>query len=92
VSYDLGTTHDQLPTPCPCCGAKLDAATGGRLAPRPGDVTICAYCAAPLVFTEGGLRAPTDAERERMLVDQTVVDYIAALRHLIEGGTTDAGR
>lgn len=40
-------------SPCPVCNAKLDAATcasqAGR-SPRPGDITVCLYCATILVF------------------------------------------
>jgi hypothetical protein len=39
---------------CPTCGTRLDAAmnlTGAR-AVRPGDLTVCGYCAAVLIFND----------------------------------------
>ena len=38
--------------PCPACGALLNEATGVTTddRPKPGDVTICFYCAAALRF------------------------------------------
>lgn len=44
---------------CPSCGADLPCSTAvdGEAQPSPGDVSVCMYCCAPLVFTEGlGLR------------------------------------
>lgn len=41
------------PTPCPRCGERLDddtCTTHPGAAPEPGDLTVCAYCIAPLVF------------------------------------------
>jgi hypothetical protein len=42
-------------SPCPRCGAVLDAATslGGYHVPKPGDITLCATCGGFLVFGEG---------------------------------------
>ena len=39
---------------CPKCGATLDAASGvsGALHPKPGDMSICLYCAAALVYED----------------------------------------
>lgn len=39
---------------CPVCESKLDAAhpTAGAPAPMPGDVSICFYCTAFLVFND----------------------------------------
>lgn len=38
-------------TPCPTCGRGVDAATHARAeVPKEGDVSICWYCATPLVF------------------------------------------
>jgi hypothetical protein len=57
---------DVTPTRCPACGVVLDAATSPQdrqLRPRPGDYSVCMYCATPLVFTEDGdLRRMTAEE------------------------------
>lgn len=41
--------------PCPTCGKKLDAATcmSSDAQPRPGDYTVCLYCANVLRFRDG---------------------------------------
>lgn len=41
---------------CPNCGKLLDGFTAMSdpgTVPTPGSVTVCAYCAVPLEFTEG---------------------------------------
>ena len=45
--------HRDKMTLCPACGNQLDACFGiqHNETPKPGDLTICAYCAEPLVFT-----------------------------------------
>lgn len=50
---DKMTTSRLIPHQCPCCESTLDAATSVNCnaSPRPGDVTVCFYCAAPLEFT-----------------------------------------
>jgi hypothetical protein len=47
------THHEHTLTPCPGCGNQLDTCFGveNDKNPKPGDLTICAYCAEPLVFT-----------------------------------------
>lgn len=72
----------------PCCGRALDAATSVEHEHRPaeGDVSVCAYCAALLVFdTEQRSRlmlklefVDLDAETRRML--HRVQDTILQLR------------
>ena len=39
---------------CPKCGATLDAASGisGARHPKPGDMSICLYCAVVLVYED----------------------------------------
>lgn len=52
-------------TCCPVCGMKVSAATSteGDHKPTPGDLSVCAYCATPLVFTDGlKLRKMTDLD------------------------------
>lgn len=60
---------------CPACRAMLSGATpvGGRLGPEAGSVSVCAYCAAILVYqADLSLRCATPAERETLLQDETV--------------------
>jgi hypothetical protein len=47
------THHKHKMTLCPVCGNQLDACFGveNDETPKPGDLTNCAYCAEPLVFT-----------------------------------------
>jgi hypothetical protein len=55
-------TTDVPPMPCPACGARLEVATGTDR-PRPGDVTLCAYCWVYLSFTATlGVRPLADGE------------------------------
>jgi hypothetical protein len=59
---------------CPNCLARLDGATNatGSRAPGPGDVTICIYCQAPLIFSEGlNLRPLTQDDVQSLPVDLT---------------------
>lgn len=52
-------------TSCPVCGMKIGAATSteGDHRPKAGDLSVCLYCATPLVFTEGlKLRKMTDLD------------------------------
>jgi hypothetical protein len=71
-------------SPCPHCGKILDAWTGASLGskepptPEPGDPTICAYCAALLVFADyhGRLREPTVEERAAIRANAEVWDML----------------
>lgn len=61
------------PRPCLVCRKPLDAATGASTdpadpqpRPAPGDVTVCAYCDTPLVFTDTGFRFATDADLDSL--------------------------
>jgi hypothetical protein len=51
---------------CPGCGRRVDAATlitsGEIRSPKAGDLTICAYCTAVLVFTTAGFRFAVEAD------------------------------
>lgn len=80
----------RLPScPCPFCKAKLDAASwvpdgGPPATPRPGDVTVCAYCLAVLMFDGDPLtvRIPTVKEFEELAELPEVREAQAALaRH-----------
>lgn len=65
---------------CPRCAQVLDALDGHSAAPRPGDVTLCAYCGAVLVFAEGmALRLMTPAEfRAACAADHQFVHAVCA--------------
>jgi hypothetical protein len=76
---------------CPACGAILDGATSVDLdgaMPRPGDVSICAYCASLLVYSdELHPRFPTDAELVDITADPGVRRaQAAALAFIAERG------
>ncbi len=74
---------------CPQCGSKNDAnlcATDGvteHVHPASGDVSICLYCSALMIYTEDGLRDPTDEEFSKLRRDpdvQVAIGAIATLR------------
>ena len=45
--------------------------------PKPGDASVCLYCAALCVFTaDGGLRIPTEEETASMLADPFVIKIL----------------
>lgn len=68
---------------CPQCGTVLDGATSleGKFIPKPGDVTVCAYCATFLKFDElVMLRVLPEHEFEKLDPDeQTQLAYIRDL-------------
>jgi hypothetical protein len=84
-------TETRLPeSRCPFCDHKFDAASGeGTEAPKPGDLTICLYCASPLRFTDDlTVRAMTRAEIAE-LPPQNQAElrrYMAAARKLDRRG------
>ena len=59
-----GTTTRHRATPCSCCKEPLDAGEGYEgQTPSVGDLSVCVYCGAFHVFTEGlGLRPLPEAE------------------------------
>jgi hypothetical protein len=71
--------------PCPYCGKATDAdapapGTDENVgAPGPGDVSVCFYCAGISIFTETGLRKPTEDERAELLDDPDVIEAAAAV-------------
>ncbi len=78
--------HEQV---CPYCGAGNDMSTEtlrDRKPPKPGDVSVCAYCAGLAVFTEAGLRLPTAAELEEFNRDPAVQRAVGVVHKLIEEG------
>lgn len=84
---------DTPTTPCPNCGSPLEMhapSTGGEGSPVSGDVTICLYCAAVLVFDEDlKPRMPTAEERSALIEIDEVRRVVSAVkRH----GPRDPGR
>lgn len=74
------------PVTCLGCGQQL---TGRRAIDSTesediaGDVSICLYCSTVAIYapdTEGGLRAPTDAERFAIEVDDAIQAAVAETR------------
>jgi len=60
----------QLPSraACPSCGLLIDAFTGhSERPPEAGDLSICAYCGAGLVYTQPGQDAPAGALGLRLM-------------------------
>lgn len=60
----------ELDAVCPYCGAtnELHKDPTGNATPRPGDVTVCWYCANACVFTDTmRLRPPTSTEINEIL-------------------------
>ncbi len=63
---------------CPICNHKIDAHSDpyGSAKPKPGDVTVCLYCANVFVFTEAlYLRDPAPEEWEEINRDKRVVSW-----------------
>ncbi|WP_395753360.1 hypothetical protein [Prosthecobacter sp.] len=61
-------------SPCPCCYAALEAATGitdTNALPQPGDVTLCMYCGAKLKFDAVMKMVPLSADQFQKLDPQT---------------------
>lgn len=88
---DIG--HDTMPNRCPTCEHVLEAATGITTddAPKPGDVTLCIYCAAILVFTDDlRVRLPKEEESNefandpRLMHTQQTVKMEARRRNMRE--------
>jgi hypothetical protein len=81
------------PSRCPRCDAPLTGASDmeGSARPRPGDVSVCLYCAALLKYTaQRTLRALTAAEVRALAVDEPDVlaqlrRYAAAARNFRQG-------
>lgn len=65
---------------CLGCKATVDGWTGiGRTRPKPGDVTLCAYCGTAMFYTDKlGLRTPTE-EEEAMLQAHPKFGYMQAV-------------
>lgn len=71
----LHSTEHPVPLVCPKCGVEMDVTAGlsteGKVSPKPGDATLCVYCATYLCFMPGMvLRYLTDQEFERLPATQ----------------------
>lgn len=66
---------------CPSCSSPIDGHTNvvDDAKPRIGDLSICLHCAGLAWFAEDGLRATSEAEREWLLRQTTVVRTVAAV-------------
>lgn len=88
---DRRASPSKLPATCPSCGKANDChdcTTDPGATPEPGDVTLCWYCGQLGIYTEAGIRLPTDDELAELLSDQGVLDAIAAFTvTTLAGGT-----
>lgn len=63
------------PVQCPICEKKLDgfsATDGDDRLPEPGNVALCYYCSSIGIFTEDGLRLPTEDEALAIYADPDI--------------------
>ncbi len=83
----MNTTR-QTAQPCPSCGAELDASTGvgHDNEPKPGDVSLCAYCGEVLTFGPG-LERRRLSDDELTALPADVLQSLARARAMIEGRT-----
>ena len=81
---EFEVTTRQPASDCPVCRKKLDAASGeGK--PRPGDMTVCAYCAELAVFGEDlELRVPNGDEVEEFYSNPAAARMQAVMRQIVE--------
>ena len=79
-----GVTERLPSTPrCPYCNALLDAVSNlaAKRGPKPGSVTVCAYCTKVLRFTDDmGLRKVDQAELEDIF--RQAPNFAASVRDL----------
>ena len=68
--------HSMMPSECPGCGYKVDAATGvsGKGEPAEGDVSICLNCGAINIFKDffGHLRRANALETAEIKTNPVV--------------------
>jgi hypothetical protein len=81
-----------VPQPyCPFCTKLIDGYTpiGGRQHPKPGDVSLCYYCSALLVFDGDPAlpRAPTPAEITDILGTPELVRGLGIAGLVVQGQT-----
>jgi len=77
-------THRPPGFSCPVkgCGKMLDAATGGKEPPKPGDITVCAYCINWLVF-DPEMKLTLITEDEIVELDNDTFAQLAAYSRLM---------
>lgn len=72
-----------LGTTCPYCSRVNECSTSAtnpdKVAPEPGDVSICIGCAGIAIYTETGVRLPTHVEHEEALAKPAVQRALAVL-------------
>lgn len=71
---------DHLHTICPYCGVQgthvHQETNGYPTPPEPGDISICNTCAGIAIFTEIGLRLPTESEHLELIHDVNVQEVV----------------
>ncbi len=67
---------------CPHCGRINDSHDGPHPADKPvsGDVSLCWGCGGLGIFTDGGIRMPTQQEQAELEADSQVRAAQAAIR------------
>lgn len=74
------------PRVCPHCGSRNDGDTvlytKEHTHPNPDDLSICLYCSGLSIYTETGLRYPTDEEFAKFMKNDRVQKAIAAMSML----------
>jgi DNA-directed RNA polymerase subunit RPC12/RpoP len=76
-------THVTPEMVCPYCSHRVDRASGGGEAPKPGDISVCIDCGKVLVFARDlRLRKPTPAEHDQFNFDPRVIALQATIRSL----------
>lgn len=65
------------PMKCPGCGAELTGSTSvfSEARPKPGDFTVCMYCANVLRYREGDVLARLNADDEKELKKDPKLAY-----------------
>lgn len=78
-------THNAIGGKCPQCGQDADRASNadeGRRAPRHGDLAVCWYCAAHLIYnTEDGWHRLSKNEERTFATDERL--DILRLEHAV---------
>jgi hypothetical protein len=93
--YRFTESSENQPTPCPYCGGLLDAFTGitGTCQAKPGDASICAYCAGLLAFGDDLVpREPTDEELVIFLDNVALLTAQRAMQVVIRRNRGKYGR